>query len=837
MSENSDLTTDITDSYIRSKYINNQPDIIYLTDDKAVHYLGSTKVEFLKDKPIFFSGIHDILHISNLQEASGYVEKHEIGGLIKLINELFLGEPEITVLGSKTMMVFDLQNDINFYLKINNSDQKVNYIIEDDIDELVERIPNNKNSIFIIAGAGGFSNSERHETIKEAVRKITKRIPNKYIFTTHDIDVFGGVLGGLVTSGYNQGFAAGRKAMSLLVGQEPNLSIQYAQNKYIFDRQALKKAKIKIPSHIEIQSKILNEDLTFIERYGQQVIFAIFVLLGIIIISSILFTISTIKQKREISDKSQKLKDANSRIQQYLNAVDASSLVYVANPAGKIKYINHKYISTIGCGIEELIGKPVSVLNHPDMDSQCETISKQVSSGEIWTGVLMNRTKSGEDIYLETSTIPIIGDNDKIEEYLSIRKDITQTVKQQQQIKKQYRDPLTGLPNRTRLREDIKKVEKPATAMVNIDGFSIINTYYGIEAGDQILKQFTKQVQKIIKPNMQLYRISGDEFAVLGKEIGDYNGFNAFISRMMEKLSEVPFIYNNNEIRLSMTSGTSDGQEGSITKAGMALKQARHQNKSLMTYSEAENYMQNVRDDVQYASVIRDAIAQDRIVPHFQPVVDTVTGEVVKYEALMRIKDEDGNYVPPGAFLELSKKLKLYRSLSTRMIEKTIEIVKDSENHRVCINFDKEDVLNNKLQEMFFSKIKEYNLQGRITIEITEAESVDNLPELGTFVTRARQEGCLIAIDDFGTGYSNFMYILNLQPDFLKIDGSITRQINDSKRAMLLSKTITEMCRNAGIKTVAEFVSDEKIHEQIKYIKADYCQGYLFGKPEPFFIT
>jgi EAL domain-containing protein (putative c-di-GMP-specific phosphodiesterase class I) len=261
----------------------------------------------------------------------------------------------------------------------------------------------------------------------------------------------------------------------------------------------------------------------------------------------------------------------------------------------------------------------------------------------------------------------------------------------------------------------------------------------------------------------------------------------------------------------------------------MALKQARHEKKNIMTYNEAESHMESVRDTVQYTYAIREAINNDRIVPHFQPIVDTTSRQIVKYEALMRLVDSKGSHLPPSAFLELSKKLKLYNFLSIRMMEKTIEVIKDT-GHKVCINFDKEDILNNKIQERLFYLIKKYNLQGRITIEITESEGMDSVAELAAFVTRARQEGCLIAIDDFGTGYSNFMYILNLQPDFLKIDGSITRQIIDSRRAKLLTKTITEMCLSAGIKTVAEFVSSEEIYEEINSLGIDYCQGFLFGK-------
>ncbi len=168
------------------------------------------------------------------------------------------------------------------------------------------------------------------------------------------------------------------------------------------------------------------------------------------------------------------------------------------------------------------------------------------------------------------------------------------------------------------------------------------------------------------------------------------------------------------------------------------------------------------------------------------------------------------------------------------MVQKSIEKIIDNDVH-ITINFDKEDVVNKKIHNTLFTLIRENNLQGRITIEITESEGMDNLSELAAFISSAKQEGCLIAIDDFGTGYSNFMYILSLQPDYLKIDGSITRQIMESARARLLTETIVAMCRRANIRTIAEFVSSEEIYQAVKEIGVDYVQGYHFGKPEQHF--
>ncbi|WP_415238962.1 EAL domain-containing protein [Seleniivibrio woodruffii] len=550
------------------------------------------------------------------------------------------------------------------------------------------------------------------------------------------------------------------------------------------------------------------------------------------LISALLFTLYFIRQKRKMAEANRKLKAANARIQQYLSGVDASNLMCVMDTTGVMKYINRAYLNAVGFEFDEIVGNRYDILTHPDTPQETyEIMFQTLQEGQIWSGMLMNKAKDGHSVYLESSVVPIKDDNNRITEYLSIRKDLTELFKQQEQIRKQYTDPLTGFPNRTKMRLDIEKIKEPALAIINIDAFSTINTFYGLEAGDEILKDFAKLLKSRMDFSMTAYRLSGDEFAVLADNIENVEEFNHIIRQIMHYITEYRFTHKGNEITLSLTCGTALGHDNPLVKAGMALKQARKNKRSLTTYSEVHQVAEQMRETIQYTTALRDAVKLDRVVPHFQPIAETSTGRIFKHEALIRIQDENGKFIPPLCFLELSKQLKMYNDLSSIMLTKTLEKIKDNDK-RISFNFDKEDVLNTKIHQKLFSAIRQYSLQGRITIEITESEGMDNLSELAAFVSQAKQEGCLIAIDDFGTGYSNFMYILSLQPDFLKIDGSITRQILESKRARLLTETIVSMCNRAGIKTIGEFVSSEEIYTLMKNMGVDYVQGYYFGKPE-----
>ena len=317
------------------------------------------------------------------------------------------------------------------------------------------------------------------------------------------------------------------------------------------------------------------------------VINSILILIVIQIISSTAFTIYFLRQKKKSQDAARKLAAANAKTQQYLHAVDSSNLMCISSAEGVLKYINQTYLDTVGFKFEEIVGNRFETLAHPDTDmSVYEKLFATLQEGKIWSGLMLNRTKDGGTVYLETSVVPIKDENGKIVEYLSIRKDITQLINQQDQINRQYTDPLTGFPNRTRMRKDLTSITDPAMAILNIDGFSIINAFYGLEAGDKVLTDFANMVNSKLLENMTLYRLSGDEFAVVASGVQDIKLFNAFIRELIHDVTSTKFVDHDNEMMLNLTAGTAIGADNLLIKAGMALKHARENKKNLMTYSD-----------------------------------------------------------------------------------------------------------------------------------------------------------------------------------------------------------------------------------------------------------
>lgn len=209
--------------------------------------------------------------------------------------------------------------------------------------------------------------------------------------------------------------------------------------------------------------------------------------------------------------------------------------------------------------------------------------------------------------------------------------------------------------------------------------------------------------------------------------------------------------------------------------------------------------------------------------------MDNTTDKIVKYEALMRIFDKNGNMIMPYIFIPKSKKSRLYHKLMEQLFDKIIDYIKKYQIH-VSINLDYSDIMNPNIKKSIISKIKSNDIGHFLTFEVLESEKVSNFDLVNDFITQVRMYGVKIAIDDFGTGFSNYENILNLDIDYIKIDGSLIKKIDEDIYLNLI-KSIVLFSKQQNIKVIAEFVSDLKTLRYVKNIKIDYSQGYHIGKP------
>jgi EAL domain-containing protein (putative c-di-GMP-specific phosphodiesterase class I) len=225
--------------------------------------------------------------------------------------------------------------------------------------------------------------------------------------------------------------------------------------------------------------------------------------------------------------------------------------------------------------------------------------------------------------------------------------------------------------------------------------------------------------------------------------------------------------------------------------------------------------------------MLKTAIKKEQIIPYAQPIVNS-NKEIIKYELLMRIVTED-KVIPPY-FLEDAKRAKLYPQLSSIMIDKCFEFIENTDV--LCsINIDMLDLIDDNI----INKLRTYTkkIQKPVVFEILESESFKNYDIIKQFIEEFRQYGVLFAIDDFGSGYSNYNEIIALKPDYLKIDGSLIKNITISKENLIIIDSILFITNMINIKTTAEFVENEAIFNKLKALGVNEFQGYYFDKPKP----
>ncbi|MEA2099859.1 MAG: EAL domain-containing protein [Campylobacterota bacterium] len=398
---------------------------------------------------------------------------------------------------------------------------------------------------------------------------------------------------------------------------------------------------------------------------------------------------------------------------------------------------------------------------------------------------------------------------------------------------KLHYDDLTNLLSRYSFFNDIQKLNAPVILLIDIDKFRTINEVYGSSIGSKVLSKFAQTLSSIIKDEVyKIYRLSADEFAIVDttKHI-EPEKYEILIEELFIHLNHLEIIIDENIISVDITIGLSTVDENGYESAKIALDYAKQHKKPFIMYSTAIDYRKESSLTLKCIDDISLAIRDDRVVAVYQPIVDK-QGEIIKHETLMRLQDIDSsNLISPFYFLDVAIKTRLYEPLSSVVIFKALNMLATT-NHTLSMNFTYSDINNSE----FIRKVENFLILhegvGRRTVfEITESESIENYDEVKGFIKRFRKYGVKIAIDDFGSGFSNFEYILEIEPDYLKIDGSLVKDIDKDTRAHTLVEAIVQFSHKLGIKIIAEYVHSEVIFNMLKELDVDEYQGFYFSKP------
>ena len=399
-----------------------------------------------------------------------------------------------------------------------------------------------------------------------------------------------------------------------------------------------------------------------------------------------------------------------------------------------------------------------------------------------------------------------------------------------------YHDQLTMLPNSYAFNRDIKKYTPVGMLLIDIKKFSHINDFYGEDIGDKVLQEFAKILKEITQEyGCKIYRVSADQFITLN--LSSRQGLCQKVAKKIFKTFSTPVIRIKEKemmpislkVRIAkVLIASADERLNCRIKADTALNYAKKKHKDYITYDEDLNLIEKIQHELEVVEMVRQAIMDNRVVPVFQKIKKDGYDS---YEALIRIREkETGELISPAAFLETVSFTPYYSQLTKIMIHKSFEYF-SKRDEEFSINFSFADITDKSTLKYLVNMLHKYKLQNRLIIELLETESLKNLETVKHFISKMRSHGIKIAIDDFGSGYSNFIYLAEIDPDYIKIDGSIIKNIDSDKKAYIIAKHICNFAKEIGCKTIAEFVHSKEVEQCVDELAIDGKQGYYIAKP------
>lgn len=417
-------------------------------------------------------------------------------------------------------------------------------------------------------------------------------------------------------------------------------------------------------------------------------------------------------------------------------------------------------------------------------------------------------------------------------------------------------DELTGLYNRQSFINSIdehislSKIDSSSHGLIiiSIDKFKIINDTSGHLAGDELLRKVSYLIRQIDTENQFIKaRIGGDEFGLIlpSTNIQEIKRITKIIQR---EISTTNFIWGDKEFPVNCSFGITEIDNSSKNHYDLlaaldnscAVAKEKGGN-SIEIYDRVDDKYNRRKDEMLWIHKLKGAIDKDLFTLYYQEIVPVKMEEFKKIEVLLRLKDPDGTVISPSDFIAPAERYGLMPAIDRIVIEKSIEYCKNIIDNKeiktgyiFSVNLSGASIADKTLPKFIQSIFKKFRVPPTLfCFEITETSTISNLDIAKKFISTLKRIGCTFSLDDFGSGFSNFSYLKSLDVDYLKIDGSLVHNINEKP----VNKAIVESINNIGhamkLKTVAEFVKNEKVKQEVKNIGVDYMQGYVLSTPTP----
>ena len=534
--------------------------------------------------------------------------------------------------------------------------------------------------------------------------------------------------------------------------------------------------------------------------------------------------------------------------------------IYGTDTNGMCTFVNPACIRMLGYHNEhELIGKDMHELIHhtlpdgsPYPKEQCKVKQTITHGSSAHSADEVHWRKDGSSFPVEYWSHPIIKDGETIGAVVSFI-DITARVSSEETILHMaYHDSLTGLVNRhefeNRIALAIDTVKNSnaqhALLYIDLDQFKVVNDTSGHEAGDQLLIRLAALLQEPVRQADTVARLGGDEFGVLLQGC-DSERASEIANGIVHIIRELRFVWQDKTFSVGASIGIAMIDNPKLTTgevlrtADMACYMSKELGRNrvhLFTPGDADLVRRET--EMSLVSQIHDALDNDRFVLFHQPIVHLKNSNKKEiFEIFVRMLGDDGEIAPADVFVASAERFNLMPEIDRWVIRTAFSYVaanegKDDIERLLFINLS-----GTSLNDQSFLAFVENELDskvknpGCICFEVTETAAIANIKQAQNFIHAIKSLGCHFALDDFGSGLSSFAYLKDLEVDYLKIDGSFVRDVASDSKDRSIVEAISQVGRSMGIRTIAEFVEDEKTIAILKELGVDYGQGYGIERP------
>lgn len=525
----------------------------------------------------------------------------------------------------------------------------------------------------------------------------------------------------------------------------------------------------------------------------------------------------------------------------------------------RVVYLNPAAQDLTGWSQRQAEGRPLAeVFNARDMESGGEPVDFQPAddarAGRQHGENTELTRRDGDVVTVEHSVSPIRDENGRNLGVVLVFHDDTEARELAVQLSYHAsHDALTGLLNRRAievelaeaLRDSRKEGSCHAFLYIDLDQFKVVNDTCGHVAGDELLRQLSKLLQQSTRKNDTLGRLGGDEFGLLLRHC-PLTKAQGIAEHLLQTLRTFRFVWHEKTFRVGASIGVatieaeSENIEAVLSAADSACYLAKDKGRSrVQLWLPDDGELTHRRGEMQWVSRIQHALSENRFVLFGQPIVPLNASGSAHQEILVRMLDEHGELILPTAFIPAAERYGLMGDVDRWVIDRALQMLRQQQNAwprvtplMLSINLSGETMADEGILAFIRDRIAAYRVDPRhLCFEVTETAAIANLARAIDLIGELKQDGCRFALDDFGSGLSSFGYLKALPVDYLKIDGSFVRNLDREPVDRVMVKAINEVGHAMQLKTIAEFVENQHIAEELRQMGVDYAQGYGIGQP------